>query len=376
MDFARLNLWLILFLLFHLNKLFTYYLPISASFVAFATIGFGDFVPAFGVGQVSRIADQQDSSDSTTVTTRSSRSLLFQQPEDFNSSEILPAASTVQMAEQSEVYRILTILSLAFGTCCYYSLFNVSSILVKRFLTVIIGKFDIDVTKFYEKCCRRQNNRFGKARFIRTLSDLETPSTLDESEKKRRRSMIAHLRASAVDKAMARFNHDHQISSPIVNSTVQATDKLISANHKDHLPSISSKPESPDRRGSKSSRVTEDSSSNQYRSRSSGSLMARGRPMPKVIHPTVVDSDEEDEGGANSDLESMEGSELGQDYVIRSEALKKVGMMKNNGIVLAMMQKQLHSEQARRQQLVEEQKNAATFGQPVGPLAIVKNLFE
>lgn len=55
-------------------------------------------------------------------------------------------------------FRLLNFLLLTLGACCFYCLFNVSSIVVRQLLNWIIKKMDIKVEGQF--CCFRKKKRY------------------------------------------------------------------------------------------------------------------------------------------------------------------------------------------------------------------------
>lgn len=121
--------------LFHEAEGWTYVESIYFAFVTYATIGFGDLVIL-----------QQDS---------------------------LYGSETLEI-----LYRIAAFAVVVLGCCCIYSLLNVTSIVIKRFLNSIMSAFDWP----WCVCCRCVNTRLRRtlsSRRRRTLRDRQVRNSIN-----------------------------------------------------------------------------------------------------------------------------------------------------------------------------------------------------
>lgn len=86
------------------------------------------------------------------------------------------------------VYRVANFLILTLGCCCIYSLFNVTSILIRQVLNRIIKLLDCRCER--PRCLRRRKNRRHLGLGLRT--DVEIPS--DEESSRRGSDAVVSLK--------------------------------------------------------------------------------------------------------------------------------------------------------------------------------------
>ncbi|KAH8030461.1 hypothetical protein HPB51_006893 [Rhipicephalus microplus] len=142
-------------------------------FVAFSTIGFGDLVP----GQ--KLSFRVPPSATSNVTT--------EEDDDVTSEPEASDATGLLELEVSSWYHVANFVILSAGCCCIYSLFNVTSIVIKQLLNWLIRRLD---------CSCRFRRRMGQ-KPTRYRRNALTPAQLRVQAKAAAKSGVKSSRRSS-----------------------------------------------------------------------------------------------------------------------------------------------------------------------------------
>ncbi|XP_064489603.1 potassium channel subfamily K member 13-like [Ornithodoros turicata] len=126
--------------LYSVTEQWSYFESLYFCFIAFSTIGFGDFVPNqrahYPHMDTSSTAYSTPPADPSNCSTTAMENILrVNDTEEEN-------ASTFRKEFQMNWYRVTNFVILVVGCCCIYSLFNVTSIVIKQVLNWLIKKLD------------------------------------------------------------------------------------------------------------------------------------------------------------------------------------------------------------------------------------------